>query len=380
MSSSPDIELLKTALAENYSLGSVHSLTAANHPSLEARSNSNNLSCFRVETHRGSFWLKVHRAGKDDQRIRFEDRFQLSMFESDSRLVPELIQQLNGSTQLSLFGRQWKVESFVEAPHYCWWQPTWSTSYCEAAGKALFQFHSGSSQLAQELVRNIVSCVDHSCKEAEIRTDFATSLQPLGLKGFAVCKSALAFAAKKLFYQDSVGHDDAGPSPSDENLRSVIRACSRLLDASQSVFERVAAFEQIACLPRRTSEFVLAHGDYHPGNALLCADGRLVIVDFEHAHIEHWMFDVAYGLVMFGSGASEVVSSKERRQAFLGGYATLSETSLTGSNGHLLSDYEVVACALITGWLLESLPATQTVLSRILVTWTESLSSVQPGA
>ncbi len=199
MSSSQDIELLKTALAENYSLGSVYSLTAANHPSLEASSNSNNLSCFRVETHRGSFWLKSHRAEKDDQRIRFEDRFQLSMFERDSRLVPELIQKLNGSTQLSLLGRQWKVESFVDAPHYCWWQPSWSTSYCEAAGKALFRFHSGSSQQVQELLRNGVRCVDDSFREAEIRTDFATSLQPLGLKGFAVCRNALTFAARKLF-------------------------------------------------------------------------------------------------------------------------------------------------------------------------------------
>ncbi len=136
-------------------------------------------------------------------------------------------------------------------------------------------------------------------------------------------------------------------------------------------------------MSHRTSEFVLAHGDYHPGNALLCADGRLVLVDFEHVHIEHWMFDVAYGLVMFGlskNGASESISSKERRQAFLEGYAALSKRMLTGSNDHLLSDYEVIACALITSWLLESLPETQTVLSRILVTWTESLSLVQQGA
>lgn len=82
------------------------------------------------------------------------------------------------------------------------------------------------------------------------------------------------------------------------------------------------------CETLRADETIV-HGDYHPGNVLFRGETAVAAVDFDYAHCEHPLYDLAYAWLMFSSGSKqEQQNAKEQAAAgLLSGYKQFYEDS-----------------------------------------------------
>ena len=78
-----------------------------------------------------------------------------------------------------------------------------------------------------------------------------------------------------------------------------------------------------------SSEMTAIHGDFQPGNVLYEGGKAVSIIDWDYAHFDHPLLDVAYGLVMFGGklacGQMAVIDTTIAN-AFLDGYKRICPT------------------------------------------------------
>lgn len=284
MSSSSRIELLKAALAEYYPLGCVYSLTPLPPERPAMQPNKKEHSLLLVQSAGGIFCLKRHRPEKTLSRLAFEEEFQDRIFSCHRQLVPQLVATVCGKRHFVLNGERWRLERYIAAPHYCWWQRQWPASLCAVAARALFQFHAASAALVPVYLK------EWQCDGAGMmRTDLLNSMRPLGVNVLSLCGSSLnraRFAASG--YAGSLKRE----------ILTLLEQCQQLLAGSEATIEALSVRDNLA-LARGSPQFVLVHGDYHPGNVLFDGQARCAIVDFEHVHIEHRLFDMAYAVIMF---------------------------------------------------------------------------------
>jgi Ser/Thr protein kinase RdoA (MazF antagonist) len=332
MSISSETERLIALIEQSYPVGAVQSLTPAHHPQLGIPAGKEEINVWRVQTKNGNFCLKRHRAGKGPQRALLEEAIQREIHRINPVLVAELITTTDGLSGVEFAVNRFWLERFIQSSHFSWWQTEVEPDVCIAAGRGLFDFHQCS--LTGPL-KSFFSDIAGDASEKK-----STGAIRAGNKLYRDCLDSLESGKHTLQLRS-----DSGDSI---EWRSCVDACQTLLSSSQE------AFKKLDCASPEDRRLV--HGDYHAGNTLLFNSKLEAIVDFEDVRVEHWLYDLAYSLVMFSTRwqADEddrKSTSEELRRTFLESYLERSSYSSTWQSE--LASYTLVACALIVCWLLQ---------------------------
>lgn len=256
---------------------------------------------FRLAAGNKSYVLRHYRTDSPE-RIDLHNRFLLWAGKSKLKSIQAIIRTSDSRLDFDFNQRKWWLANFIEADQaYTWDGPLWSSTDCQYAGAALSTLHEGLRRFS---------------RDEQIRAGSADS-------------SIVSTLEKSL----STGFAQA------ETFKSHAYPAMKILRQAQEVIRRTQ---------NRKSQLV--HGDFHPGNILLQESKVVGIIDFEYLHFEDYVYDVAYGLVMFGprwtDGEDDGVLDVAFVQSFLKGYGNV-------DNDPLLLPYMRIAAAVCLSWLLE---------------------------
>ncbi|MBS2010624.1 MAG: phosphotransferase [Cyanobacteria bacterium SZAS TMP-1] len=152
-------------------------------------------------------------------------------------------------------GSIWIVSQFTPGTTFQWLSPTWNDNDAHAAGQLLARLHCAGRLAAEQLT------------SAE-RTVLGSILPSLADETF----TRRQLAAGSLL----------APVEIDTVSRLVTTAAAALL---------------LMDLPT-----AIVHGDYHPGNVLFRDGQAIAAIDFDYAHLEHPLYDLAYSWLTFSPG------------------------------------------------------------------------------
>jgi len=324
----PPIPLIE----QSYPVGAVKSLTPINYPQIGVVTGEEEINVWRVETGLGAFCLKRHRPSKSLARAVFEEQFQGVIYEAAAHLVAAPLSTNNGSSGVTSGSNRFRMERLIPSSHYIWWRGGWGTNVCYAAGRGLFDFHEAA--MAGLHSQTLKSCCTGS-QEAQ---------------------RFLVEAPHEKIYESCIGSlDGVKRKISQSDLGNVHCEWKPCIDEYETLlFHSQQAIGSLP--PTAAQDCRIVHGDYHPGNTLLAQDRLAAIVDFEDVRVESWLYDLAYALIMFctrwqAEEDDRNSTDNEARAAFLNGY--LEGTHYALNREGELSTYTLIACALISGWLLE---------------------------
>jgi hypothetical protein len=263
----------------------------------------------------------------------FEALFQERMAEAE--LLPQPVRTLAGNLYFKAADECWWLEQFIQARHHAWWECAWNEHDCASAARLLAQFHRvGLEDLQNRKYR--VSAVDTRSSTT------GEDLGPLGTSIFVAFSRAIVEGTRAL---PRMKYTDAHV----RGWRAAISDCQKLADRSRHYVEETEKLQD-------TEQLRFVHGDFHPGNILFRSGGSPLVIDLEHVHIEHWLYDLAYGLVMFATPWNAFPEGRNsyddvKYNGFLSNY--LSSVNLNETALRLLPNYSIVACILIATWLIE---------------------------
>jgi len=339
MSSSAQKGRFKAVLTKYYPVGTIHNLTPMHYPSLRSPSSADAEPFWRVDSDAGTFCFKKHRQAKSAHRALFEELFQCKAYASGAS-VPELIKAEHGSTYVMYEHHRWWLERFIEGPHHSWWRAELDGVQCRAAGAALFGLH--------RITSDWVEGGTYRLTQAEIAAggneeEFVRANNPL-------VKKVLGNALNSIDNVRRALHRVRDVENSNLNLWVVnLDRCQRLLEASRTHIVSLSSGNDIG-------ERVVVHGDFHPGNTIFSEERVGAIVDFEHVHVENRLYDVAYGMLMFGTrwekSAGEYSSDNYLREQFLMGYVEAGDRAVNVQSAEFRG-YRIISCILVASWLLE---------------------------
>lgn len=189
----------------------------------------------------------------------------------------------------------WSATRFIEsAPSFDWLDqvPSWTEVQTHSAGGLLARLHH---------------------KAYVLRNTFAG-------ESFALMQSVIPLIPdwlEQTFAAISLGSKSASDyfegTDSLKELLPEARQALILVQVARLVSEHELARE----------EQLMVHGDFHPGNVLFAQEQAICVIDWDYAHSEDPLLDLAYGLIMFAAKfASSDNDSLDQKHviAFLQGY------------------------------------------------------------
>ncbi len=228
--------------------------------------------------------------------------------------------------QSGLVGGCWSISDYIQnSPSFHWLDatPAWQPAHARAAGDLLARLH----------------CAGHlaSAKLTAGETHQLRSVLP-GLP------DSLAQSAVPSQLQLSA-----------EEVRAAVGVL-RTAVADLTTGENAAFLAE---------EEVIVHGDFHPGNVLFQETKAVAAIDFDYAHLEHPIYDLAYAMVMFAPYKAQNGCATALIEGYVSGYDRLAidlpvlikSTADSGvfNDGHFVKDspfgqYFATAAALILLW------------------------------
>lgn len=219
---------------------------------------------------------------------------------------------------------------------------------CAAAGAFLANLHDKLAEVPYSMLR------DWNLDKAKPPSSVGNG----GVIGVASVRPYLSNWLHEVF--DRV---DRGEGVLSQSLRR------QVLASRDSVFSVAEEVESLLG-SRADLTQMLVHGDFHPGN-LIWSDGNVAgVVDFENAHYEHALYDVAYAAITFSanwreppsSGAVQTISANppstsfqiENARALVRAYAKNSGLISAEELEALLPAYVMLTGAVIIMWVVHS--------------------------
>jgi Ser/Thr protein kinase RdoA (MazF antagonist) len=158
-----------------------------------------------------------------------------------------------------------------------------------------------------------------------------------------------------------------GAALKEPDLQEVLAKIQSLADSSL-----------VADLLADQSPELLVHGDYHMGNLLVSGENIQGVVDYEEVRLQGQSYDLGYAALMLclaPTGESPAPLDAKSLQHFSDGY--FSNTRHTPFESDI-----IVACALVSSWLLERAPSWEdkpsalSYLQRTIGTWSYYARSI----
>ncbi|MBC7998269.1 MAG: aminoglycoside phosphotransferase family protein [Leptolyngbya sp.] len=314
-------------------------------------------SGFRVLAGGERYFLKRVSNSFEEKPLIASEKFLVWTNDRDLQLAPELRRTVDKETHVVFEDSRYQLFKFVDQnSRKIWMSANVSEADCRLSGATLARLHLAGLEY-----------LDLSLKSVD--DQWAGSYLPSVQKAW-----------------DAVGErltgDDAQHKRAAELLQADYSTLSDKLATCLSNLQSEAAGQETAPVE---NEEILVHGDYHPGNVLLPADDetskRAYVVDFDHMHMEHPLYDLSYALIMFArspvEGSGEKTDSLLWQQkfdlhlaeSFLDSYFAVVaalppysdrvvafKKSLTSERAaRNLTDYLTVSCYLILDWAVEKL-------------------------
>lgn len=363
MSNSDDNYQLLDAIKNAYELGEIEEFDSISTDEEELLKHEDvqpaevMRSSFRVLAGGERYFLKRVSNSFEEKPLLASEKFLVWTNDRDLQLAPELRRTVDKETHLVFEGSRYQLFKFVEQnSRKIWMAANVSEADCRLSGATLARLHLAGLEY-----------MDLSLKSVD--DQWSGSFLPSVQKAW-----------------DAVGErlvgDDAPNKRAAELLHSDFSTLSDRLAACLSRLQSETAGEDV--VPPDNEE-ILVHGDYHPGNVLLPAEDetskRAYVVDFDHMHMEHPLYDLSYALIMFARSSVEGAGEKtesligpqkidlELAESFLDSYFAVVaalppysdrvvafKKSLTSQRASRhLNDYLTVACYLILDWAVEKL-------------------------
>ncbi len=325
---------------------------------------------FKVTSSAGVYALKLQSENKREKQFLLEARLQHWMRLEGFLLVPHVVLSRLGHPYATTAGRRCMLTDFLpHASSFDWRQGNWGVDDCFVAGQALAQLHSFLAKLNKQEIEAWGYELDDAPPSLATENRIGVgSVRPYIASWFnRTIDRVLSLEADRLISprQNELDH----PSYISDILRTKILAVRepwlKLLQDSEAELEMIPAAKHSS----------LIHGDFHPGNVLWC-NGRIkAFLDFEHAHFEHPVYDVAYGLIMFCGqwqlakpAPNDLLEQRDwkiaenqnspesiplaRAQKFLAGYINSTEMVDRAECSRLLKPFLPIAASVIFYWML----------------------------
>lgn len=311
----PDSLKLQTlnALVSEFDLGTPISIVQLPSDPLTA--------VFKLQTASGTWLLKRHQAARTAQQLAAEQALTNSLMESGFSQLPRWLKTTSSQPFFVLSGQFWSAHEFVACDSaFQWTKRSWQPEHSRQAGLLLGKLHHAGHLLLQQ--------------DRDLHNPLGGSIiaQLPEWWNNALTATAASESGAKILAQ--LGQDPLAQLQ--KQLNDLIARLSLESQALQTI----------------------VHGDFHPGNVLYAGSLAKAVIDFDFAHVEHPLYDVAYAVVMFaGMGTREPQAlSDEHVHALLSGYQDSPQTSLAKTalsiTNELLSQYIQIACYLNMLWAL----------------------------
>ncbi|HEY9714978.1 MAG TPA: phosphotransferase [Chroococcales cyanobacterium] len=384
-------------------------MTPLHNPSLHPPAGTGAETFWKIDAEHGQYCLKFHRPGKTSQRASFEEHLQQLVYEASppvTAVVPRIIPTLQGALSLSSEHHRWWLEQYVDGFHRSWFDLKADGLDCRTAGRALKSWH----EAVRVVTASNIVCSGTASDTGRIACG-GSAASAGGVDGGDISSRDIARVGDPLIASDKAGNfsasmashlvpggvaptvsgKDAGDNGScvtggayggdiltgEEGMPAgavapLLEYCKRLLLADTASLLMYAEFirelqiarthfnrwcDRLSTLDETvdTSALLLAHGDFHPGNFILCGRQHGVIIDFEHVRTAEPLYDVGYSLVMFNLGrpADMPVAQTEYSREFLNGY--LPELQHDPGAVSRTLDYARLAASLIAAWMVEQM-------------------------
>ena len=192
----------------------------------------------------------------------------------------------------------WTLSRFIpNAPSFDWLDisPSWTCAHSYSAGEILAQLHNKSHEVSAKL-------------NAATSSDLISAISQI--------PDWLENAFAEPLSKDIHGQTEDVMSIVDRSLvLEKIRQCTVSLEGMRPY--KVGQYEII---PRK--EPLMIHGDFQPGNVLFVQDQVVGVIDWDYAHLDDPLLELAYGMIMFSAKFAVPGETFDRAlaNAFLHGY------------------------------------------------------------
>jgi hypothetical protein len=197
----------------------------------------------------------------------------------------------------------WTLSRFIpNAPSFNWLDlsPSWTCAHSHSAGEILARLH-------------------HKSHEVSANLNAATSSNLI--LAISAIPGWLEDAFAKPFSKNVYGQTEDAVSIVDRSL--ILEKIRRCIVSVQSL--RSNTGEQHQIIP--CGEQIMIHGDFQPGNVLFLQDQVVGLIDWDYAHLDSPLLEVAYGMIMFSAkfavpGDEVEYLDRALANAFLQGYSS----------------------------------------------------------
>lgn len=273
-----------------------------------------------VDSQKCIWCVKRHRS-KDKHRIRFELGLAHLLRASGCELAPNVVLNTDGDLcSLCDDGAVLSVSQYVKCDgHFNWTTGGWSNKHSYRAGQVLFNFHaatgrilSSNNQYAVQVERHAPSCA------AALRTDLVVALEAARLQS-GLLPPAVA----------------QEPHP----VHIAAAEAARLLALFDHYYARTFGSSS-------EPQWVLIHGDYHPGNVLFRNGEAVAIVDMDYMQIGPTLYDLGYGAFLFGQCGTR----PDLMESLIAGYFAQQSVELKVPQD--IHSWIILSALVVTGWLI----------------------------
>jgi Ser/Thr protein kinase RdoA (MazF antagonist) len=343
MTGTVDIKILTSVLEEEFSLSDILSIRSLSEPqtsedcaNLTFALNEYGGTHFLINTRTVALVLKVFNLAHPRSQSIIEAQLMNWLKNAEFSIIPTVFRTKTGAPLTKIVGRDCLLQSYIPCQsNYLWYQPTWTESACTGAGEVLARLHQHLSTLTEKQIAD---------------WQLSAKLPPSALAnnselGVSSVRPYLASWLARSFQLAGENVNDLGEKQATEVL-SYKTILSNLLEEAEKTISSA----------RIQSNQSIVHGDFHAAN-LLWNDNRIkAIIDFEHAHFEHPLYDLAYAVCMFSlnwlnqpeQGSFSITYAK----ALIASYLSVSPLHIETDFRTLFPSYLKLTTTLIFCWLL----------------------------
>jgi Ser/Thr protein kinase RdoA (MazF antagonist) len=295
---------------------------------------------FLVECPSSSYVLKLFAPRRSDNQCSLEPNLARWLQDHDFDMVAPVVPTAAGEMLCQWKDRKGTLSQYVPSRlNVDWYSAELNAQECSQAGAALAQLHSKLSHLDQETLE----------AWGLTKTQAPSSVANNGLVGVSSVLPHIdtwlsgAFAIVETQKTKLI-------EPVSSLFLSKQRALLQMVEDSKTKIENA--------LHAGCNNQIIVHGDFHPGNLRWKANGISAIIDFENAHYELPIYDLAYGLVVVCSNWQETPGRPpvniRLAKAFLEGYLATADWQRLDRFGDLLGAQIDICIAVIAYWLVHS--------------------------
>ncbi len=235
---------------------------------------------FLLQTELGQFALKVYSTEQLSGQCLLEASLMAELPRSGFSLVPNVICTKSGALLGTIGERKCLLLQYIPCTRELnWTSAAKKDAECVEAGKVLARLHATLSGFADEFVSELGLSKDVQPSSVGRNGKVGVSSIRPYLHGW-LC-SAFALVA---------GNEH---KMNDQLKQSTI--------AKQELALKIAENAEKSLVRADSANLLLVHGDFHTGNLIWRNETVLAVIDFENAHYEHPLYDVAYAIIMFTS-------------------------------------------------------------------------------